>query len=254
MMIWSICRTNCRVATDLRRHNAHVTSFFKKWIACPLLCVRSFQTWWIVRSQWNQGPPQYIDCLSRYGDFHYKDKTVVRLSYLYNGNRHTGKTTSLYWQLSWCAVSGCSSGCRHDKLTTKHNNNGFQYSTDGVAWPHLVLLMMRSILLLLVGRVWAVVVAVGWPRIILAVKTQGVSFIYYFSTCRWNHLICMSLKYITLVPVCEISSLVCLFNIFTLVHVCKISSLVHDVSLIYHFSTCMWTHLIGMSLWYIYSL
>ena len=32
-----------------------------------------------------------------YGDFHYKDKTDVRQSYLYNGNPYTGKTTSLYW-------------------------------------------------------------------------------------------------------------------------------------------------------------
>ena len=28
-----------------------------------------------------------------YGDFHYKDKAVIRLSYLYNGNPYTEKTT-----------------------------------------------------------------------------------------------------------------------------------------------------------------
>ena len=39
---------------------------------------------------------QYKDHLSMYGDFHYKDKMVMRLSYLYNGNTYTGKT-SLYW-------------------------------------------------------------------------------------------------------------------------------------------------------------
>ena len=47
------------------------------------------------------GPSQYTykDRLSRYGDFHYKDKTVVKPSYLYNGNPYIGKTavTSLYW-------------------------------------------------------------------------------------------------------------------------------------------------------------
>ena len=35
--------------------------------------------------------------LFRYGNFHDKDKTVMRLVYLYNGNPYTGKTTSLYW-------------------------------------------------------------------------------------------------------------------------------------------------------------
>ena len=34
----------------------------------------------------------YKDHLSSYGDFHHKDKTVVRWSFLYNGNPHTDKT------------------------------------------------------------------------------------------------------------------------------------------------------------------
>ena len=42
-------------------------------------------------------PSLYKDRLSRYGDFHYKDKAVVRPSYIYNGNPYTGKTASLYW-------------------------------------------------------------------------------------------------------------------------------------------------------------
>ena len=39
-------------------------------------------------------------------DFHDKDKTVVRPSYLYNGNTYTGKTTSLYWD----GPQGCCRG------------------------------------------------------------------------------------------------------------------------------------------------
>ena len=35
--------------------------------------------------------------LFRYADFHYKDNTVVRSSFLNNGNSYAGKTTSLYW-------------------------------------------------------------------------------------------------------------------------------------------------------------
>ena len=42
-------------------------------------------------------PSQYKDHLSRYIYFHYKDKTVVRPFYLYNGNSYTGKSASLYW-------------------------------------------------------------------------------------------------------------------------------------------------------------
>ena len=30
-------------------------------------------------------------------DFHYKDKTVMKLSYLYDGNSYAGKTSPLYW-------------------------------------------------------------------------------------------------------------------------------------------------------------
>ena len=40
---------------------------------------------------------QYQALLFRNRDSHYKDKTVVRLSYLYNGNSYTGKIASLYW-------------------------------------------------------------------------------------------------------------------------------------------------------------
>ena len=42
-------------------------------------------------------PSQYKDCLSRYRDFHYEEKTDVRPSYLYNGHSYTAKTTSLFW-------------------------------------------------------------------------------------------------------------------------------------------------------------
>ena len=44
-----------------------------------------------------RAPSQCKDGLSRYDDFHYKDKTVVRWSYLYNGNLYTDNMTSLYW-------------------------------------------------------------------------------------------------------------------------------------------------------------
>ena len=43
-----------------------------------------------------RAPPQYQykDGLSRYGDFHYKNKTAVRQPYLYNGNFYTAKKVS----------------------------------------------------------------------------------------------------------------------------------------------------------------
>ena len=42
-------------------------------------------------------PFQYKDHISKYGDFHYKDKTTMRPSSLDNGKRHTGKMASLCW-------------------------------------------------------------------------------------------------------------------------------------------------------------
>ena len=48
-----------------------------------------------VRDTW--APFQYEDHLTRYGSSHYKGKTVMRLSYLYNGNSYTGKMAYLYW-------------------------------------------------------------------------------------------------------------------------------------------------------------
>ena len=48
-----------------------------------------------VKGYW--GLFQDKDCHSRYRDSHYKEKTVVRLCYLYNGNSCTGKTAFLYW-------------------------------------------------------------------------------------------------------------------------------------------------------------
>ena len=45
----------------------------------------------------------------RYGELHYKEKTVIRPSYLYNRNSYsTGKTTSLYWDGPMVSPS-CSS-------------------------------------------------------------------------------------------------------------------------------------------------
>ena len=58
------------------------------------------------RSQWTWAPHQYKDGLSRYGDSHYKDKTVVRPPYPYNGNPYIGKKASLYWDGPLLASNG----------------------------------------------------------------------------------------------------------------------------------------------------
>ena len=47
-----------------------------------------------------------------YSDFHYDDKTVTILSYLYNGDPYIGKTASLYASIfpgSWCLIDHVSS-------------------------------------------------------------------------------------------------------------------------------------------------
>ena len=60
-------------------------------------CLPSFMgmlTYWV--------PSQYIYIyiLFCYGDFYYKDKTVLR-PYFYNGNAYADKTASLYWDGPW---------------------------------------------------------------------------------------------------------------------------------------------------------
>ena len=50
----------------------------------------------IVYSTTIRAPLQYKDHLSRYEDFHYKDKMAMRLSHDHNEKPYTGKTTSLH--------------------------------------------------------------------------------------------------------------------------------------------------------------
>ena len=68
--------TNSWVASDLRCHDVHV--IYQDLSA-------------------KTGLFQYEDALPMYGDFQYKDKTVIRLPYHYVGSSFTGKTV-LYWE------------------------------------------------------------------------------------------------------------------------------------------------------------
>ena len=84
--------------------SAPIYKFFIKtdhlWSAC----------WLITRALC-----QYKECLSMYGDFHYKYKTLMILSFLYNGDFYAARTTSVYhddvvkWKLVpryWLFVRG----------------------------------------------------------------------------------------------------------------------------------------------------
>ena len=83
------------------RKDTHVTEFvLAKYmlslvesisIPIPSICFAFMKTIWA-------GPRLNIKRVFQvHGYFHYKDKTVVRPSYLYYGNPNTGKMTSLYW-------------------------------------------------------------------------------------------------------------------------------------------------------------
>ena len=84
-------------------------------------------------------PPQYKDGLSRYVDSYCKDKTVVGLSYLYNGNSYTDKI-SLYWDntvgpILLTTFSYTSIGIRHGYFLSKVNTlrprqNGRHFADD----------------------------------------------------------------------------------------------------------------------------
>ena len=62
------------------------------------------------------GPSQYKEGLSRYGYFHYKDKMVMKPSYLDNGNSCTGKTWSLYWDGPLVFLSSMKPCCILEKI------------------------------------------------------------------------------------------------------------------------------------------
>ena len=51
---------------------------------------------------------QYKECLSKCGYLYYKDKTVMRLSYLYDQSLYTGKTASFYWDGPPTAIAGAT--------------------------------------------------------------------------------------------------------------------------------------------------
>ena len=86
-----------------------------------LLLIRIFQ------DGWNQ---QLGHHLSIYGDSHYKDKTVIILSYLYNENTYTGKMTSLYWEMDHWIFSILV-------LQKKKTETYFYFSKVSSAWVNL---------------------------------------------------------------------------------------------------------------------
>ena len=85
-----------------------------------------------------QAPFQYKDHLYWYGDFHYKDKTVMRPSYLYNDNPYTGKTTSLYWGdpliTIFFIVIYVSPGCHFCKCLLYFINISWDFYTIAVSY------------------------------------------------------------------------------------------------------------------------
>ena len=80
------CIVNTRTVYDITTHELRTPT------AMVLTCFV-----WNIKLFCTRALFQYKDGLSRYGDFHYKDKTVMRPYYLYNGNTYIGKMVSLYW-------------------------------------------------------------------------------------------------------------------------------------------------------------
>ena len=79
-----------------------------------------------------RGPSQYKDCLSRYGDCHGKDKTVVRPSYLEHGDSYTGKIASFLFietqpRMFWSTTYGGSFGKDDHHISKVHCIVIYQY-------------------------------------------------------------------------------------------------------------------------------
>ena len=62
----------------------------------------------------------------QYSNSHYKDETVIRPSYLYNGNFHMGKTTSLYWISLKTAFILIGMSCLINTLRLRRNRQHLQ--------------------------------------------------------------------------------------------------------------------------------
>ena len=97
-----------------------------------------------------RGPSQYKDSLSRYGDFHYKYRTVSRPSFLYNGNPHTWKNC-LYIQLrqgpganqiNWWALHRSQNSTKNGTMygliaaILTPNSGSPQIRARSRSWPH----------------------------------------------------------------------------------------------------------------------
>ena len=77
------------------------------------------------------GLSQYKDGFSGYENCQYKHKTVVRRSYLSNGDPYTGKTTSLYADGPQAIFQHFCSDAAH---TTWWKRNWFDYIFMGPCW------------------------------------------------------------------------------------------------------------------------
>ena len=85
------------------------------------------------------GPCLYIKRLSWYMDSHCKDETVVRPSYLCNGNRYTGKTASLYWEYRISLAAGYPH-CKNSHTIFILNGNLY-YKRCILYWNQLLCLL-----------------------------------------------------------------------------------------------------------------
>ena len=86
---WLICNSLRQCTSSLHKQGWATTH---TWPQISSQHTKTHTTWGSPGHRLN------IKSLSRYRDFNYVDKMVVRPSSLYNVNPYTGKTTSLYWE------------------------------------------------------------------------------------------------------------------------------------------------------------
>ena len=100
---WLPCRLQQSVCIGLGKPPPHPRLVLPRAAVCADSCECLQSDWkalqlFILHVQSNLGPISiYKDHLSRFGDYCYKDKTIVRHSYSYDGNPCTGKAVYFYW-------------------------------------------------------------------------------------------------------------------------------------------------------------
>ena len=108
-------------ASDLRRYRAYYDHTVMHSQLCVSGYAKTFDELYLkAQRYWNSGPRFNIKFFFQVKDSSYKDKMVVRPSFLYNENSSPGKSSSVYWDSLGSRSATGSTLKRFWLLTKRH--------------------------------------------------------------------------------------------------------------------------------------